>query len=95
MKSLNKHTEPLSFGSLFHLTNIAWLKVAGAAIILGDNMIKIKVEYTIEIPEHRLDKYCKLARIGRKQAKKLLREMAAVFGRVHTYEYIDEVIEGK
>ena len=58
-------------------------------------MIKIKVEYTIEVPEDKLDKYCLLTRIGRREAKLLLKEMAVIFGRSHTYEYVDDTIKGK
>ena len=58
-------------------------------------MIKVKVEYRIEIPEEKLDKYCLLARIGRREAKSLLKEMAVIFGRSQTYEHIDETIRRK
>ena len=58
-------------------------------------MIKVKVEYIIELSEQKLDKYCLLTRIGRREAKSLLKEMAVIFGRSQTYEHIDETIRRK
>ena len=55
-------------------------------------MIRVMIKYTIEIPEDRLEKYCKKASLTRNAAKSLLKEMAEVYGRTHTFEYVDEVI---
>ena len=58
----------------------------------GGKMKRIMIKYTIEIPEDRLDKYCNKVNLTRNAAKKLIKEMAEVYGRTHTFEYIDETI---
>ena len=48
------------------------------------------IKYNIEIPEDRLDKYCKKMRIGRNQAAKEFKEIAEVHGRTGVYNIIEE-----
>lgn len=55
-------------------------------------MIRIMIKYTIEIPEDRLEKYCNKASLTRSAAKSLLKEMAEVYGRTETFEYVDNII---
>ena len=53
-------------------------------------MKKVMIKYNIEIPEDRLDKYCKKMRIGRNQAAKEFKEIAEVHGRTGVYNIIEE-----
>ena len=58
-------------------------------------MKKIMVKYTMEVPEERLDKYCRIVRTGRREATERFKQMAETYGRISVYEVIDETINSK
>ena len=55
-------------------------------------MKKIMIKYTIEIPEDRLDRYCKITQVGRNEAAAVFKNLAEVYGRTAVFERIDEYI---
>ncbi len=55
-------------------------------------MKKIMIKYTLEIPEDRLDKYCKISQMGRNAATVEFKALAEVHGRTAVYEYIEDTI---
>ena len=52
----------------------------------------VMIKYNIEIPEDRLDRYCKIMQIGRNEATIIFKNLAEVYGRTAVFERIDETI---
>ena len=55
-------------------------------------MKMVMIKYNIQIPEDRLDKYCKKMRIGRNEATKGFKDVAETYGRTAVYDVIEERI---
>ena len=56
-------------------------------------MKKILVNYTLEIPEDRFEKACKLAMVSKKDIIKSLRVRAETYGRTAVFEEIENILQ--
>ena len=61
----------------------------------GEKMKRIKVEFTMEIPEDKFDKACFKAMVNKKTMTFKLRDMAEVHGRTEVYKWVDEVVTNR
>tara|TARA_R110000824_G_scaffold95302_7_gene229283 strand:+ start:156 stop:347 length:192 start_codon:yes stop_codon:yes gene_type:complete len=55
-------------------------------------MKKIAVKYTLEIPEDKFEKVCKLGQCSKRELEKDVKKMVEVTGRLRVYEFIDNMI---
>ena len=53
-------------------------------------MKKVMIKYTIEIPEDKLDKFCKISQMGRHEATSRFKDLAEVYGRTAVFELIED-----
>ena len=56
-------------------------------------MKKILVNYTLEIPESKLEKVCRLAMISKRDMINNLRIKAETYGRVAVFEEIENILQ--
>ena len=63
--------------------------------IRGGKMKRIKVQFTMEIPEDKFDKACYKAMVNKKTMTFKLRDMAEVHGRTEVYNWVDEVVTNR
>lgn len=55
-------------------------------------MKKVMIKYNIEIPEDKLDRYCKKIRVGRNSAAIEFKQLAEIHGRKAIYDIIEDRI---
>ena len=55
-------------------------------------MKKIRVAFTMEIPEDKFDKACFKTMVNKKTLTTELRDMAEVHGRTQVYNWVDDVV---
>ena len=58
-------------------------------------MKRIKVEFTMEIPEDKFEKACFKAMVNKKTMTFNLRDMAEVHGRTQVHNWVDEVVNNR
>ena len=61
----------------------------------GDKMKRIKVEFTMEIPEDKFEKACFKAMVNKKTMTFKLRDIAEVHGRTEVYNWVDNVVNNR
>ena len=61
----------------------------------GDKMKKIRVAFTMEIPEDKFEKACFKAMVNKKTMTFKLRDIAEVHGRTEVYNWVDNVVNNR
>jgi len=56
-------------------------------------MKKITVKYSIEIPEDKFEKICKLGQCGKRILEKDVKNMAEVTGKVRVYDFVESMLQ--
>jgi len=56
-------------------------------------MKKISVKYTLEVPEDKFEKVCRLGQCSKRELERDIKKMAEITGRHRVYEYIDDIIQ--
>jgi len=56
-------------------------------------MKKIMVKYTLEIPEDKFEKICRLGQCGKRELETNIKKMAEVTGRHRVYEFADDMLQ--
>ena len=70
-------------------------RVEGLKYAKGDKMKRIKVQFTMEIPEDKFDKACFKTMVNKKTLTFELRDMAEVHGRTQVYNWVDDVVNNR
>ena len=56
-------------------------------------MKKISIKYTLEVPEDKFEKVCRLGQCSKRELEKDIKKMADITGRHRVYEYIDDILQ--
>ena len=56
-------------------------------------MKKIMIKYTLEIPEDKFEKICRLGQCGKRELETDIKKMAEVSGRHRVYEFTDGMLQ--